>query len=72
MINYKPIAMNEKFPYGYDVNVYIDKAFERMKELYPWAKKEMFRKEWSYAIEKVNDEFQFVTYFKLLVSDINF
>ena len=56
--------MNEKFPYGYDVNVYINKALERMKELYPWAKKEMFRKEWSYAIEKVNDEFQFVTYFK--------
>ena len=24
--------MSEKFPYGYDVNAYIDKAFERMKE----------------------------------------
>ena len=25
--------MNEKFPYGHDVNAYIDKAFEQMKEL---------------------------------------
>ena len=55
--------MNEKFPYGYDVNAYIDKALERMKELYPWAKKEMFRKEWSYAIEQENGEYQYVTYF---------
>lgn len=23
--------MNEKFPYGYDLNAYIDKAFEQMK-----------------------------------------
>ena len=26
------ILMSEKFPYGYDVNAYIDKAFERMKK----------------------------------------
>ena len=56
--------MNEKFPFGYDVNVYVDKAFERMKELYPWAKKEMFRKNWSYAIEQENGEYQYVTYFR--------
>ena len=24
--------MSEKFPYGYDVNAYIDKSFERMKK----------------------------------------
>ena len=56
--------MNKKFPYGYDVNAYIDKAFEQMKELYPWAKKEMLRKNWSYAIEQVDGEYQYVTYFK--------
>lgn len=56
--------MNEKFPYGYDVNTYIDKAFERMKALYPWAKKEMLRKNWSYTIEQVDGEYQYVTYFK--------
>ena len=26
------IIMSEKFPYGYDVNAYIDKSFERMKK----------------------------------------
>ena len=56
--------MSKKFPYGYDVNAYIDKAFERMKELYPWATKEMFRKGWSYAIEQVDGKYQYVTYYK--------
>ena len=56
--------MSKKFPYGYDVNAYIDKAFERMKELYPWATKEMFRKGWSYAIEQVDGKHQYVTYYK--------
>ena len=71
--NYLPNSnnMNKKFPYGYDVNVYIDKAFEQMKELYPWAEKNMLRKQWSYAIEK-NDhgEYAFVTYFKWSEKDI--
>ena len=26
------IIMSERFPYGYDVNAYIDKSFERMKK----------------------------------------
>ena len=56
--------MNEKFPYGYDVNVYIDKAFERMKETYFWATKEMLNPEWTYAIEQDEDgEYQYVTYY---------
>ncbi len=29
------IDMSEKFPYGYDVNAYIDKAFEQMKADFP-------------------------------------
>ena len=29
--------MNEKFPFGYDLNAYIDKAFEQMKALSTWA-----------------------------------
>ena len=56
--------MSKKFPYGYDVNVYIDKAFEQLKELYPWAEKRMFRKEYRYAIEKKeNGRYAFVTYY---------
>lgn len=62
--------MNEKFPYGYDVNTYIDKALEQMKKLYPWAKKTMLRKNWSYAIEQVDGEYQFVTYFDWGKNDI--
>ena len=56
--------MNEKFPYGYDVNAYIDKALERMKETYFWATKEMLNPEWTYAIEQDEDgEYQYVTYY---------
>ena len=57
--------MSKKFPYGYDVNVYIDKAFEQMKELYPWAERSMLNEHWSYAIEKKeNGRYAFVTYYK--------
>ena len=63
--------MSEKFPYGYDVNVYIDKAFERMKELYPWAEKSMLREGWSYAIEKEGSRYQYVAYFKWNNNDID-
>jgi hypothetical protein len=56
--------MSKKFPYGYDVNVYIDKAFEQLKELYPWAEKSMLRKEYNYAIEKQeNGRYAFVSYY---------
>ena len=47
--------MSKKFRYGYDVNAYIDKAFERMKETYFWATKEMLNPEWTYAIEQDED-----------------
>ena len=40
--NHQPITMNEKFPYCYDVNVFIDKSFERIKEFYPSANKSGF------------------------------
>ena len=29
--------MVKKFPYCYDVNAYIDKAFEQLKADFPWA-----------------------------------
>ena len=37
--------MSKKFPYGYDINVYLDKAFEKMKETFFWATKEMLRED---------------------------
>ena len=33
--------MVKKFPYGHDVNAYIDKAFEQMKADFPWATRDM-------------------------------
>ena len=55
--------MNKKFPYGYDVNAYIDKAFEKMKEDFPWATRDMIAKHTNYGIEKVGDEYQYVSYY---------
>ncbi len=53
------MIMNKKFPYGHDVNVYIDKAIEKMKFTYPWAKKELFDKRYEYLIEKVNNRYEY-------------
>ena len=55
--------MNEKFPYGTDINAYIDKALEKMKYTYPWATKDMMT--YSYAIEDVDGEPRFVRCFRL-------
>jgi hypothetical protein len=62
--------MSKKYPYGYDVDKYIDKAIEIMKETYPWAKREFFRKEYSFAIEKNGRSYDFVTYFKWSTGNI--
>ena len=51
--------MSKKFPYGYDVEVYIDKAIEKMKYTYPWAKRELFNKRYEYFIEKVGNRYQY-------------
>ena len=54
--------MNEKFPYGYDLNAYIDKAFEQMKADFPWATRDMIAEHTYYGIEKVGDDYQYVRY----------
>ena len=51
--------MSKKFPYGYKVDKYIEKAVEEMKYTYPWAKKELFDKRYEYRIEKVNNRYQY-------------
>ena len=48
--------MNEKFPYGYDLNAYIDKAFEQMKADFPWATRDMIAEHTCFGIEKVGDD----------------
>ena len=59
----KDISMSKKFPYGYDVNAYIDKAFELMKEEFPWATREMITRNTNWGIEKVGDDYQYVSYY---------
>ena len=54
---------NERFPYGKDIEVYLDKALEKIKETLPWAARENFRDHYRYAIEEVDGEEKFVTYF---------
>ena len=54
--------MNKKFPYGYDVNAYFDKAFEQMKAEFPWATREMIAENTNLGIEKMDGEYQYVSY----------
>jgi len=54
--------MSEKFPYGYELNAYIDKAFEQMKADFPWATRDMIGERTCLGIEKIGDEYQYVTY----------
>ena len=64
MLNDKKLkTMNEKFPYGYDVNAYIDKAFEQMKADFPWATRDMIAKDTYLGIKKVGDDYQYVSYY---------
>ena len=51
--------MSKKFPYGHDVDKYIDKAIDIMKYTYPWVKKELFNKKYEYIIEKINNRYQY-------------
>lgn len=54
--------MSKKFPYGYDVNAYIDKAFELMKQDFSWATMDMIAEHTNYGIEKVGDDYEYVSY----------
>ncbi|MCQ2555686.1 MAG: hypothetical protein MJ171_08550 [Clostridia bacterium] len=55
---------NPKFSYGYDVDVYIEKAVEvfRNEYHYHWADRSLFSSQERYAIEKIDDEYHYVRY----------
>lgn len=57
--------MNEKFPYGYDVDAYIDKAFEQMKKDFPWATRDMIAEQQYLGIAKVGGDYQYVRYYSM-------
>ncbi len=50
----------EKFRFGTDVNVYLEKAFEKVKKDYRWLDKKMLADSWQYDIRKVDGDFEFV------------
>ncbi|MDO4489025.1 MAG: hypothetical protein Q4B67_08085 [Eubacteriales bacterium] len=56
-----------KFIYGLDGEVYLEKAFEKLKAKYHWAEKSMLRQEFSYGVERCEEDgkyhfIQYVTY----------
>ena len=50
----------EKFRFGTDISVYLEKAFENVKKDYHWLDKKMLGKSWQYDIQKVDGDLEFV------------
>jgi len=50
----------EKFKFGTDINVYLDKAFHNVKKDYRWLDKKMLGKIWRYDIRRVDGDLEFV------------
>ena len=50
----------EKFKFGTDINVYLEKAFNIVKKDYHWLDKAMLEKTWKYNIKKVGGDLEFV------------
>ena len=60
----KPAVKNanpkEKFKYGTDIAVYLDKAYERVKNDYRWIDRKMLDEACHYAIKEVGGDLEFV------------
>ena len=50
----------EKFKFGTDINVYLEKAFNNVKKDYRWLDKKMLGQSWQYDIRKVDGDLEFV------------
>ena len=50
----------ERFKFGTDVNVYLEKAFNNVKKDYRWLDKKMLRNSWQYDIQRVDGDLEFV------------
>ncbi|MBR6257973.1 MAG: hypothetical protein IKR23_11385 [Lachnospiraceae bacterium] len=55
--NYNP---EEKFKFGTDIQVYLDKAYENVKKDYRWLEKEMLESFCQYSIKQVDGEWEYV------------
>ena len=50
----------EKFKFGTDITVYLEKAFDHVKKDYRWLDKKMLGKAWQYDIQRVDGDLEFV------------
>ena len=50
----------EKFKFGTDITVYLEKAFNNVKKDYRWLDKKMLDKAWQYDIQRVDGDLEFV------------
>ncbi len=50
----------EKFRFGTDITVYLEKAFNNVKKDYRWLDKKMLGNTWQYDIRKVDGDLEFV------------
>ncbi|MCR4669198.1 MAG: hypothetical protein K5774_07540 [Clostridia bacterium] len=50
----------EKFKFGTDICVYLEKAFDNVKKDYRWLDKKMLRNSWQYDIREVDGDLEFV------------
>lgn len=50
----------EKFKFGTDINVYLEKAFDNVRKDYRWLDRKMLKKTWQYDIQKVDGDLEFV------------
>ena len=50
----------EKFKFGTDITVYLEKAFNNVKKDYRWLDKKMLGNSWQYDIQRVDGDLEFV------------
>ena len=50
----------EKFKFGTDIEVYLEKAYQNAKKNYPWINKKMIRESWRYEIKQIGGEWEFI------------
>ena len=56
--------MSNNFPYGHNIDKYIEEAIDKLKYTYPWTTREMIEKHLKYTIEKVGNRYHYIEYSK--------
>lgn len=54
----------KKFKYGFDVEVYLNKAIDILNDSYPWVTRRHLDPHYNFAIEKEAGEYQYVSFFE--------